>query len=71
MSRWLEKAEITCVLSMFLKDNDDTIIPRHANPNHALMKVGNDGDSILHFKIGLRCGSCSVMHVAHSWHQKW
>ena len=35
-----------CVLSTFLKANDDTIIPRHANPNHALMKVGNDGNSV-------------------------
>jgi hypothetical protein len=47
------------------------IIPRQANPNHALMKVGNDGNSILHVKIGLRCESGSETHAPQSWHQGW
>ena len=47
------------------------IIPRQANPNHALMKVGNDGNSILHVKIGLLCGSSSENHAPPSWHQRW
>ena len=71
MGRWLKKAGITCVLSTFLKANDDKIIPHHANPNHALMKVGNDGDSVLHVKIGLQCESDSQTHAPQSWHQGW
>jgi hypothetical protein len=55
------------VISTFLKANDDMIIPRHANPNHALMRVGNDGNSILHVKVGSRYGSYPVTHAAHSW----
>jgi hypothetical protein len=47
------------------------IIPHEANPNHVLMKVGNDGNSIMHVKIGLRCESGSETHAPQSWHQEW
>jgi hypothetical protein len=33
-----------CVISTS-EGNDDMIIPRQENPDHALMRVGNDGNS--------------------------
>jgi hypothetical protein len=47
----LKKAGITFTISTS-KGNDDMIIPRQANPNHALIRVGNDGNTILHVRIG-------------------
>jgi hypothetical protein len=62
MGRWLKKAGITCVISTS-EGNDDMIIPRQENPNHALMRVGNDGNSILHVRVGLRCEFGSKTHA--------
>jgi len=51
--------------------NDDMIIPRQENPNHALMRVGNDGNSIFHARIGLHWESGPETHAQHSWHLGW
>jgi hypothetical protein len=51
MGSWLKKAGITCVISTS-EGNDDMIIPCQANLNHALIRMGNDGNAILHVRLG-------------------
>jgi hypothetical protein len=46
----LKKAGITCVISTS-EGNDDMIIPRRENLRHALIRVGNDRNSIVHVRI--------------------